>query len=165
MILHSWLYSPWNVLRSPFLRSFSGRLPPVYPAFSVRFPCVHCTQICVHCSLVFTVSKSFTFRSPCIHLPLRNRLTFIQRLVFIIIKNTEDGRYIYRSWNEKKYEEVGVFFLKRGFLHRIKTTKNSENFVKLEPEVMQFMSTQSNKTRSKYITIHIWNAIFWQKTV
>ena len=50
--------------------------------------------------------------------------------------------------------QVFVFIFKSGFLYRMKTTKNSENIVKLKPEGKQFIiyvqSTQSNETRSKY---------------
>ena len=82
----------------PFLRSFTVRSPSVHRAFSVRSSCAHRAFI-VH-SFAFTVHKAFSVRSPFIHLSFTKRSSFIQRSVFIVIRNSEVERSISRSWNE-----------------------------------------------------------------
>ena len=92
IMLNNWFYIPWNVL----LFHFSIRLSFAHRPFTVRSACAirafieHRFAFWAHRSLGSPFNKAFTFRSLCVHLPLRKRSTFIQRLVFIFFRITED---------------------------------------------------------------------------
>ena len=96
------IYSPWNVL----LSHFCVRSPFAHCPFTVRSACayrafiVHSFAFSLHCSLAFTVHKAFSVRSPFVHLSFTKHSSFIQRSVFIVIRNSEVERSISRSWNE-----------------------------------------------------------------
>ena len=139
-------YSPWNIL----LSHFCVRSPFTHRPFTVRSSCIHRSQ---------SVHHSLTKRSPIVH------KAFIVHLAFSLQCHSELW-----SWKinitilERSYDkEVGLcFILKTWVFLSNKTTKNSQNLVKLEPEVKWFVIELVKLALNSYRrnrTIYIYNSM------